>query len=176
MPATWPYPSGPEAVLNQPPDRQTPDPARPGKKRSLPPSEKPPEWHENFCKKGVRVLIADDQKSVGTTMADLVMHCNHEVVEVVGSGYEAIQAYTRHQPDVVLMDYWMSKLNGATACRNILARDPNARVILVSGWAPINDLSDSGAVAVLAKPLTIHQLTQALEAAAQPATETSASW
>jgi two-component system, chemotaxis family, chemotaxis protein CheY len=116
---------------------------------------------------GVRVLIADDQKSVGTTLADLVIHCNHEVVEVVGSGFEAIQAYTRHQPDVVLMDYWMSKLNGATACRNILARDPNARIILVSGWTPIHDLTDSGAVAVLPKPVEIHELANALNLAAR---------
>ena len=115
----------------------------------------------------MRVLIADDQKSVGTTLADLVTHCNHEVVEVVGSGFEAIQAYSRHQPDVVVMDYWMSKLNGATACRNILAKDPAARVILVSGWSPINDLSESGAVAILSKPIGINLLAEALNAAAQ---------
>ena len=115
----------------------------------------------------MRVLIADDQKSVGTTLADLVTHCNHEVVEVVGSGFEAIQAYSRHQPDVVVMDYWMSKLNGATACRNILAKDPAARVILVSGWSPIMDLSESGAVAILSKPIGINLLAEALNAAAQ---------
>jgi CheY-like chemotaxis protein len=115
----------------------------------------------------MRVLIADDQKTVGTTLADLVTHCHHEVVEVVGSGLEAIQAYTRHQPDVVLMDYWMSKLNGATACRNILAKYPGARVILVSGWAPIIDLSESGAVAVLAKPVALAMLEEALNTANQ---------
>ena len=116
----------------------------------------------------MRVLIADDQKSVGATLAELVTHCNHQVVEVVGSGFEAIQAYTRHQPDVVLMDYWMSKLNGATACRNILAKDPAARVILVSGWSPITDLSESGAVAVLSKPVGLDLLAEALLAAAPP--------
>jgi two-component system chemotaxis response regulator CheY len=80
---------------------------------------------------------------------------------------EAIQAYTRHHPDVVLMDYWMPKLNGATACRNILAKDPNARVILVSGWAPLTELRDSGAVAVLSKPVRLGPLEQALNAAVQ---------
>src|SRR6202030_4661486 len=98
----------------------------------------------------MRVLIADDQRSVGTSLADLVRSCNHEIVGVVGSGLEAIQAYTRHHPDVVLMDYWMPKLNGATACRNILAKDPTARVILVSAWAPAHDLAaESGAISVL---------------------------
>ena len=117
----------------------------------------------------MRVLIADDQKSVGTTLADLVTHCNHEVVEVVGSGFEAIQAYSRHQPDIVLMDYWMSKLNGATACRNILAKDPMARVILVSAWAPTSDLDQSGALAILPKPVELSQLMDALNASVAPA-------
>jgi CheY-like chemotaxis protein len=115
----------------------------------------------------VRVLIADDQKAVGATLADLVCHCNHEVVAVVESGLEAIQAYNRYHPDVVLMDYWMSKLNGATACRNILAKDPAARVILVSGVSPLTELSESGAVAVLSKPIRLDRLEQALYDAVQ---------
>jgi CheY-like chemotaxis protein len=88
------------------------------------------------------------------------------VVEVVGSGLEAIQAYTRYNPDVVLMDYWMSKLNGGTACRNILAKDPSARVILVSGWSHLTEVECSGAISVLRKPVDIYQLNFALNAAA----------
>jgi two-component system chemotaxis response regulator CheY len=125
-------------------------------------------WHEKFSENGVRVLIADDQKSVGTTLAAMVSDCQHEVVEVVGSGLEAIQAYDKHKPDVVLMDYWMAKLNGATACRNILAKDPAARIILVSAWAPAHDLAaESGAIAVLSKPVDLNRLEAALADAAQ---------
>ena len=106
----------------------------------------------------MRVLIADDQRTVGTSLADLVRSCNHEIVGVVGSGLEAIQAYTRHHPDLVLMDYWMPKLNGATACRNILAKDPTARVILVSAWSPSDDATQSGALAILPKPVDLDRL------------------
>ena len=115
----------------------------------------------------MRILIADDQRSVGTTLAALVSHCQHEVVEVVGSGLEAIQAYDRYKPDVVLMDYWMAKLNGATACRNIVSKDPSARVILVSAWSPSYDLRESGAMAVLSKPVDLDRLEKALADAAQ---------
>jgi CheY-like chemotaxis protein len=115
----------------------------------------------------MRVLIADDQKSVGTTLAALVSHCDHEVVEVVGSGLEAIQAYSRHRPDVVIMDYWMSKLNGATACRNILAKDPAARIILVSGFSSPSEVVDSGAVAMLEKPIPLARLAEVLQAVAK---------
>ena len=115
----------------------------------------------------MRILIADDQRSVGTTLAALVSHCDHEVVEVVGSGLEAIQAYDRYKPDVVLMDYWMARLNGATACRNIVSKDPAARVILVSAWSPTEHPEDSGAIAVLAKPVDLAVLEKALNTAAQ---------
>jgi two-component system chemotaxis response regulator CheY len=114
----------------------------------------------------MRVLIADDQKSVGTSLADLVRFCQHEVVEVVGSGLEAIRAYDRHHPDVVLMDYYMPKFNGATACRNIVAKYPTARVILVSG-SP-QEIADSGALAVLLKPVRLDLLYAALYNAAHP--------
>ena len=115
----------------------------------------------------MRILIADDQRSVGTTLAALVAHCQHEVIEVVGSGLEAIQAYDRHKPDVVLMDYWMAKLNGATACRHIVSRDPAARVVLISAWSPPTDPRESGAMAILPKPVDLQQLEKVLHQAAQ---------
>ena len=112
-------------------------------------------------------MIADDQKSVGTSLAELVTCCHHEVVGVVGSGFEAIQAYTRHHPDIVLMDYWMPKLNGVTACRNILAKNPAARIILVSGWAPSDETSHSGAIGILPKPVRLERLEETLNAVAR---------
>lgn len=110
----------------------------------------------------MRVLIADDQKSVGMTLAELVVRCGHEVVEVVGSGLEAIHGYTRHHPDVVLMDYSMPRLNGGTACRMILSKDPAARIILISGAMAVNDMTAAGAVAILPKPVGLERLYAAL--------------
>ena len=121
-----------------------------------------------FCHHSLmRVLIADDQKSVGTSLAEMVRRCQHEVVEVVSSGLEAIHAYGRHHPDVVLMDYQMPKLNGVTACRNIMAKYPEARVILVSGTP--REIAGSGALAVLVKPVKLDALYGALyDAASRP--------
>jgi two-component system, chemotaxis family, chemotaxis protein CheY len=116
----------------------------------------------------MRVLIADDQKGVGATLAALVAECDHEVVEVVGSGFEAIQAYHRLRPDIVLMDYFMPRLNGATACRNILSRYPDANVILVSAVADAEDLRNSGAIAVLAKPIDLAKLRVVLSTPSSP--------
>ena len=105
----------------------------------------------------MRVLIADDQPSVGHTLALLVAAARHHVVKVVNSGAEAIHAYRKFHPDVVLMDVSMSKLNGGTAARYILTEDPCARIVFVSSrFMP--DLTGTGAIAILQKPVDLTEL------------------
>jgi two-component system chemotaxis response regulator CheY len=117
----------------------------------------------------MRVLIADDQKDVGVSLAALVAKCGHEVLQVVGSGLEAIQAYTRLKPDIVLMDYSMPRLNGATAARMILAKDPAAKIVIVSAAPHTAQLADTGALTVLPKPVDLDKLYAVLyDAAPQP--------
>src|ERR1039457_5303643 len=67
--------------------------------------------------------------------------------------------------EVVDMDYLMDGLNGVTACRNILARHPTARIILISGAVDPRELSliRSGACAILQKPVTGQQLHDLLD-------------
>ncbi len=96
------------------------------------------------------------------TLAALVERCGHEVLQIVGSGLEAIQAYARLKPDAVLMDYAMPRLNGATASRMILSKHPDAKIIIISAAAPAARLTDSGAVAFLAKPVDLAKLYGAL--------------
>ena len=116
----------------------------------------------------VRVLIVDDEVAFSTVLADLVRACGHEVVSVVHSGLDAIRSYRQHKPDVVLMDFSMAKLNGLTACRNILSDDPDGCVLFLSGFGERSDLSPeySGALAVLQKPIGRARLEQALRDAA----------
>ncbi len=122
----------------------------------------------------VRVLIADDQRAVGQSLAALVERCGHEVVQVVSSGLAAIQTYTKEKPDVVLMDYAMPQLNGATATRMILSKDPAARIIIVTGGPETKAITESGAIDVLAKPVDLDRLYAALYDAGARATDTSA--
>jgi DNA-binding NarL/FixJ family response regulator len=109
----------------------------------------------------MRVLVVDDQPHVGDTLALLVAASRHQVVEVVGSGAAAIRAYHRHRPDIVLMDFSMARLNGGTACRYLLAEDPDARVVFVSS-RPLADLVDAGAIAILQKPVGLEQIEELL--------------
>ncbi|CAN5468960.1 response regulator [soil metagenome] len=116
----------------------------------------------------MRVLIADDDKGFSQTLTELVRSCGHEVVAIVHSGLDAIRTYRREQPDVVLMDFAMARLNGLTACRNILSRDPAGCVVFLSGLSDRDELTpqSSGAFRVLPKPITRAGLEQALAEAA----------
>jgi DNA-binding NarL/FixJ family response regulator len=110
----------------------------------------------------VHVLIADSQRDLGGSLAVLVEKCGHEVLAVVGSGLEAIQAHARLRPDVVLMEYSLPRFNGAIASRIILAKDPNMKIIIFSAAAPAIDLASAGVVAILRKPVGLDKLYAAL--------------
>ena len=139
--------------------------------RSITNSRLPLAWNL-LATNHMRVLIADDQRSFGTALADMVRYCGHEVVAIVGSGLEAIQSYTLHQPDLVLMDNRMPKLNGVTASRHIIAKNPDARVILVSAWSPLDGADESHAMCYLPKPVDLARLNATLQKVAStlPAT------
>jgi CheY-like chemotaxis protein len=117
---------------------------------------------------GVRVLIADDEKAFSSVLADLVRSCEHEVIGVVHSGLDAIRAYRQHKPDCVLMDFAMAKLNGLTACRNILSDDPSGCILFLSGFGERSELTpeSSGALGVLQKPINRALLERVLREAA----------
>ena len=52
-----------------------------------------------------------------------------ELVAVVASGEEAVQAYKQHRPDVTLMDLDLPSGAGITALQRILKIDPTASII-----------------------------------------------
>ena len=112
----------------------------------------------------MRVLIAEDEKAFSSVLADLVRSCGHDVIGVVHSGLDAIRSYRQHKPDVVLMDFSMAKLNGLTACRNILSEDPGGCILFLSGFGERSELTpeSSGALAVLQKPINLTRLEQVL--------------
>lgn len=124
--------------------------------------ERPGTKFSAFCL--VRVLIADDEKLFSSALAEMVSSCGHEVVAIVHSGLDAIRAYRQQRPDVVLMDFAMARLNGLTACRNILSDDPEGCVLFLSGLGERSELTPalSGAAAVLQKPIERARLDQAL--------------
>lgn len=82
----------------------------------------------------MRVLIADDEPHVCDLLAEYVRQCDHEVVgKVTGGGLAAIRGFAQWQPDLVMLDLMMPRINGFTACHAVLSRAPETKVILMSG-------------------------------------------
>jgi CheY-like chemotaxis protein len=81
----------------------------------------------------MKVLIVDDnepmRRMISTFIADLV----DEVVEC-SDGCEALNAYSVHRPDFVLMDVKMERTDGLAATREIKRSFPQARIVMVSQW------------------------------------------
>jgi CheY-like chemotaxis protein len=116
----------------------------------------------------MRVLIADDDRAFAEYLSAMVELCGHEVVATVtGGGLAAIQSYTRHRPDVMLLDVLMPRFNGFTVCQQLVSRDPAARVILMSGLVASDypSLATSPACGYLSKPVGLAELRSALDKA-----------
>jgi DNA-binding NarL/FixJ family response regulator len=81
----------------------------------------------------VRVVIADDQALVRAGFRAILETAGGvEVVAEAATGDEAVSAARRHQPDVVLLDIQMPRLDGLDAARQILAATSPPRVIMLT--------------------------------------------
>jgi DNA-binding NarL/FixJ family response regulator len=84
----------------------------------------------------VRVLLADDQRlvreSLGTLLGLLV---GIDLVASASDGEEALALVDRHDPDVVLMDLRMPRVDGIEATRRLRDRHPHVRVIALTTYA-----------------------------------------
>jgi DNA-binding NarL/FixJ family response regulator len=81
----------------------------------------------------IRVLVADDQAMVRSGFRMLLGNePDIEVVAEASNGLEAVQKAARFGPTVILMDIRMPDVDGMQATRRIIARDPSARVLILT--------------------------------------------
>jgi DNA-binding NarL/FixJ family response regulator len=83
----------------------------------------------------LRLLIVDDQPLIRRGLA--MMLAAEPGIEVVGQacdGLDAIEQALRSQPDVVVMDLQMPRASGVVATREITARLPDTRVVVLSTY------------------------------------------
>jgi len=82
----------------------------------------------------MKILIVDDSKemrksirSIVAAPADILFECE--------DGDAVVKAYTEAQPDYVLMDIRMPKVNGIKATENLKKKFPEAHVIIVTNYS-----------------------------------------
>jgi two-component system, NarL family, invasion response regulator UvrY len=81
----------------------------------------------------IRILLVDDHELVRTGIAALLNAAEDmSVVGVAQSGEEAVNLVVQLAADVVLMDVNMPGIGGVEACRRILRRDSEVKIIAIS--------------------------------------------
>jgi PAS domain S-box-containing protein len=120
----------------------------------------------------IRVLLADDQPILRSGLARLLQ--DQPDIEVVGEaadGFAAVRLSHELQPDIIIMDVTMPKLNGIEATRKISAEMPDVRVIGLS-FHEEEDMAKAmckaGAAAYLSKGGPSEDLITAIRASARP--------
>jgi DNA-binding NarL/FixJ family response regulator len=103
----------------------------------------------------VRVLVADDSEGVRELLVLLLnMESDFTVVGEAGDGEAAVSLAEELQPDVVILDNSMPRLDGIDALPQVHAVSPESRVVIFSGddHSRLEDQARAaGAVAVVGK-------------------------
>ncbi|MGC9334038.1 MAG: response regulator [Anaerolineae bacterium] len=102
----------------------------------------------------VRVLIADDQPRARHSLTSLLATCPEvEVVGEAADGQTAVELAGSWQPDVVLMDIRMPRMDGLMATQLIKERWPKMRVVILTMYTDHTaaEASAAGADAFLIK-------------------------
>jgi len=114
---------------------------------------------------GRAVLIIDDEATLARNVAVYLERLGW-ATQVAGSAEEGLAMFGEFRPDVVLLDHNLPGMNGLEALGRIRTLDPQARVVLMTGFGSI-DLAVSamkqGAADYLAKPLALSELKLLLE-------------
>ncbi|MBW1702544.1 MAG: sigma 54-interacting transcriptional regulator, partial [Deltaproteobacteria bacterium] len=115
---------------------------------------------------GQKVLIVDDETEVLKPMEDMLEGLGYSAASAE-SGKEAIAKYITWQPDIVLMDRNMPEMDGTKCAELIIEHDPDAKIVLISGYDEkgADGLSDQEKLLIknyLTKPIDITKLSQIL--------------
>jgi signal transduction histidine kinase len=111
---------------------------------------------------GETILLVDDDTALLATVKDLLDRIGYRT-ETADNGKTGIEKYFAAQPEVVLIDRNMPEIDGVTAANHILEVDPEAKIIIVSGYEDEGPDGIEGPVrdaikAYIIKPFDISEL------------------
>jgi len=113
-----------------------------------------------------RVLIVDDARIIRSMLKTIFTKLNILVVGEAVNGQEAVQIYDELKPDLVTMDITMPGMDGLTAARNILARHPGAKIIMITSLGQeivMREAIRLGALDFIVKPFEESRIISAVQ-------------
>lgn len=113
----------------------------------------------------MKILIVDDEENICHYLVEL-FKLEGWSTETAYDGYEGLKMATANEYDVIVMDILMPNLNGIEATQQIIAKKPDAKIIVITG-APYRKQAEealaSGAKLFIKKPFTSDKIIQAVK-------------
>ena len=106
------------------------------------------------------VLVIDDQADIRELLTSILERFGHNVV-AAADGMSGLADFENGDYDVVFTDLGMPEMSGWEVAERIKAMDPNARVMLVTGWGielDESELREKKVDSVISKPFQIRQI------------------
>jgi response regulator NasT len=116
---------------------------------------------------GLRVLVVEDEALIRLDLAEMLTEEGYVVAGEAGDGEQAVALARELNPDLVIMDVKMPKVDGITAAASIV-EERIAPVVMLTAFSQrdlIEQARDAGAMAYLVKPFARHELVPAIELA-----------
>ena len=112
----------------------------------------------------MRILIVDDAAFMRLLIRNILEKQGYEIAEAA-SGEEALAAYEQAPFSLVTLDLTMPGLGGLETLKELLRRDPQARVLMVSSTGQqrtIGEVIQAGALDFIVKPFQQERLIYAV--------------
>jgi two-component system chemotaxis response regulator CheY len=112
------------------------------------------------------VLVCDDAIFMRTMISDILTQAGYEVVGEAETGVQAVERFKQLKPDLVTMDIVMPDMGGIDAVREIMAQDPDARILMCSAMgqqALVVEAIQAGAKDFVVKPFQPSRVLEAVQ-------------
>ena len=117
--------------------------------------------------KAPRVLVAEDEALIRFDLVELLNDEGYEVVGQAGDGEKAVELARELEPDLVVMDIQMPKMDGIAAAE-IIASERIAPVVMLTAFSQrdlVEQAREAGAMAYVVKPFDASDVVPAIEIA-----------
>lgn len=114
-----------------------------------------------------KVLVAEDEALIRLDLVELLTDEGFEVIGQAADGEEAVQLARELEPDLIIMDVKMPKLDGITAAETI-AEERIAPIVMLTAFSQrdlVERARDAGAMAYVVKPFDASDVVPAIEIA-----------
>ncbi|TAN39592.1 MAG: sigma-54-dependent Fis family transcriptional regulator [Nitrospirae bacterium] len=106
------------------------------------------------------IMIVDDEEGIRTALSGIFEDEGFEVL-AASSGEEAVRLAKEFNPEIVVLDVWLSGMDGMQTMKELLEFNPSVPVIIISGHANIElavKATRIGAYDILEKPLSMEKV------------------